>query len=256
MPKVALALGGVLIAVALGVGIPALMAHASERAAWAAERAKQGTESYDARASDRHYRASRDAWQRSAPAGHLLGAGLLLFTLSAVWRPTTGDETARRPSAPGATPEKDSERRAPVPWSDDRPPTTDSDRTRAPATGPVEPRRLRVAAASTLDALLGGALLALHWLDAGESASIRALTAAAPWLAALPFAPLVAGSTLGMRLAGLRADGGARALIALALWPLASLSPLGLLARPLAALHLRVAGLEVHERQQSRFAES
>lgn len=201
MQKVALVLGGLGIAAALGLGVPALMDHARQRAAWAAERAKQGTAAYDPRASDRHYRASRDAWQRSGPAGHLLGAGLLLFVLGAA-----------------------------------------GGRVRA-ASGAGDPSRPRIVASSCLDALAGAGLLALHWLDAGESAALRALAAAAPWLSALPFAPLIGGASMSMRRLGLRVRPGPRAVVAVALWPLAGLAPLGLLARPFAALHLRVAGL-------------
>lgn len=163
MRKVALATGGVLLALALGLGIPALMTHAEERAAWRAEREKQGTPSYDAAASDAHYRASRQAWQASALPGHLLGAGLVLFTLGAI-----------RP----------------------RQPETESRKMEAES-------RLRRGAALMVDLVLGGALLALHGLDAGESAAIHALTGAAPWLAALPLVPRVGGRSLGMRLFGL-----------------------------------------------------
>ncbi len=217
MQKVALGLGGVLIAVALGLGIPALLEHARERAAWAAERAEQGTAEYDPAESDRRYRASRDAWQQSGPVGHLFGVGMLLFVLGAVRR---SDSENRRPNA-------DSDNRPPNADSDHREPNADS------APGP-----LRIATAFAIDTALGAAILALHWLDAGESAAIRALTSAAPWLAALPFAPLVAGTSVGLRLCGLRADGGARALVAVALWPLA-----------LTGLHVRVAGLTLTRRR-------
>jgi len=158
MRKVALAAGGVSIALALGLGIPALVEHARERAAWSTEREKQGTAAYDPAASDAHYRASRDAWQASALPGHLLGAGLLLFTLGAVRR------DARR-----------------------------------------APTGFRRRAALVVDLALAAALLSLLWLDAGESAAVRSLTHAAPWLCALPLAPrLVGGATPGTRLLGLR----------------------------------------------------
>jgi len=157
--RVALALGGVLIAIALGIGIPALVDHARERAAWAAERAEQGTDDYDPRLSDRHYRASRDAWQRSEPAGHLLGAGLLLFTLGALRR--RGTDSGRR----------------------------------TPTAGP----RLRRIAALAIDLALTAGVLALHWLDAGESAAVRALTHTVLWLAALPLASRLTGRSPGQR---------------------------------------------------------
>ncbi|MBO6937384.1 MAG: hypothetical protein JJ863_20595 [Deltaproteobacteria bacterium] len=227
MQRVALGLGGVLITLALGLGIPALLEHARERAAWAAERAEQGTDAYDPAESDRHYRASRDAWQRSGPVGHLFGVGALLFALGAVRRRdrrsgTDSDADSRQPNADDREPN-----------ADDREPNAD-----------LDPGRLHVAAACAIDAALGAAFLALHWLDAGESAAIRALASAAPWLAALPFAPLIAGTSPGLRLTGLRTDGGARALVAIALWPLAALG----------GLHFRVAGLAV-ERERA-FAES
>jgi len=162
MFKAALAAGGTLIALALGLGIPALLQHAEERQAWAAERQKQGTDHYDPAVSDAHYRASRGAWQRSALPGHLLGAGFVLFTLGALGRD-------------------------------------------APATGGGDAGRLARATALLIDLGLTGALGALHGLDAGESAAVRALAAAAPWLAALPLSARIVGArSPGMRALGLR----------------------------------------------------
>ena len=198
--RLPLALGGLLLAGGLGLGIPALWAHHEARSAWSAERAQLGTADYDPRASDRSYTASRDAWRRSGLAGHLLGAGLLLFTLGAVRRRTATSTRA-------------------------------------------EPPRARVIGASLIDGGLGLAILALTLVDAGESAALRALEGAAPWLAALPSAPLSAGTSAGLRAFGLQVSPGLRGVVAMILWPLALLAPLGTLLPPLAAAHLRVAGL-------------
>jgi len=187
---VALALGGLGIAAGLALGLPALVTHAEARAAWAAERADQGSDGYDARRSDRFYAESRDAWRRAGLAGQLLGGGLLLFTLGAV-----------RPREPGAQ----------------------------------SASRSRASSAAALDAVVGAGVLAAAWVDAGESAALNLARAAAPWLAALPFAPLPAGTSLGSRLLGVGVPPSPRGILAVVVWPLAFVG----------GLHLRLAGLPV-----------
>lgn len=105
---------------------------------------------------------------------------------------------------------------------------------------------LRVWVATAADGAAFLALLGLALLDDGESASLHALSAAAPALAFVPVAPLPWGRSLGLGLTRLRSSPGPRGILAAALIPVGLLAaPFGLALPGARALHLRLAGMHV-----------
>lgn len=81
LARVRLGFGGAVFALGIAVGATALVEHHQARAAWEVERARQGSESYDAGASDAAYLRARHAHERASFAAPLLvlGAALVFF---------------------------------------------------------------------------------------------------------------------------------------------------------------------------------